>query len=571
MGLRWCARGLLLIALAGVVSCDSELDLRYHGRQLVAEGEYRALAMFADGHDEFALALDRAHDDEMALLPFGGKPCRVGQVAAYYAVRGASDVRRDLRLVLFDSDDEPRGLRFVDTQCRQVGAAVQDVIDTRVVFSGFLLSIDGGRLLLVDPWAERTRVVSEQLTEIGSSADVLSSRTAPATPAVWLLEDDQLVLRDYDGNALRRAGDGVNDIAVARQSQAMIFSDRRGTYRLGHEGYAPQRIGDSGCKLRYESAVRGSQGFDLAMMLSPCAEGRLVALDPDGRQREFSSHVVDYFRRLFGDEDGKPEDFTFYVTQDDEGADKRYFMAPPDPYTDAIELDVPISSRSTLLPIGLRRGVARAWLITTDEEDARGGVFTEELGFVEAVRGVRSVAVSRAGLLVLHDYADGTGTLSMLSSTAALTTVAHDVPAQGLVDTGAFGIDDPVATLSSLRQVDLVLHDVDGDIGTLSRIEDDGRLTRLADDVPVWSPSSYFTSLRGGQLLDATRSAVVLSYLRDFDRDAGAGTLSVIDPNERSVVLDEHVTSHVSSGDSSRRGVLYSTAGPMPQVWFVQQ
>jgi hypothetical protein len=380
------------------------------------------------------------------------------------------------------------------------------------------------------------------------------------------------VLRDYDGNPLRsHIGSGVTDIAVSRQDQAMIFSDSKGTFRLGHEGYAPQRIAIKGCMLRYETGVRGAQTFDLAMMLAPCGEGRLISIDFDGKSRTFANHVVSYFRRVFVTEEGRPEGWTFYATQADDAAPRRYFMASPDAEIEPIEIDVPISTRSTLLPLGLRRGVANAWLVTTDEESVRAGVFTTDLGFVEAARGVRAIAQSRAGLLVLHDYVDDGGTLSLLTQTPSLTPIAHRVPVQGLFDSGQLAIDKPENALSSLREADVVLHDADGETATLSRIEDDGQLVELGRDVPVWSPSSYVTVIRGGQLLDATRNLAVLSYLRNFDSDARTGTLAVVDPQGENLILDHDVTSHVSSGDGNRRGVVYATSGDSPQVWFVQQ
>jgi hypothetical protein len=574
MGLGACVRVLLLIALACALGCDSELNLRYHGRQLVAEGDYRVLSMFGDGRHEFALAIDHAHDDQMTVLPFGGKPCHLGHVASYFAVRAPVDGGDGLRFALFDSNDEPRTLRFVDAKCKQTLGPIENVVETKLIEREFLVGIDGGRLLVVDPWAARTRVLTENLTALGSSADVPTNRTAPTTRAFWLLEGDRLVLRDYvrdyDRNKIRETEAGVTDIAVTRQGQAMIYSDAKGTYRLGHEGYDRQRIGEPACGLRYETGVRGVQAFDLAMMLAPCEAGRLISIDPDGRRREFADHVVSYFRRLFVVGDAAPEAWTFYVTQDGADAEKRYFMASPDTAAAPIELDVPISSRSTLLPSGAARGV-RSWLVTTDEEDVRAGIFTPGLGFIEAARGVRTIAISRAGLLVLHDYADDKGTLSLLTSRGTMTAIARGVPAKGLFDSGQLELEQENVAVGSLRQVDIVLHDTDGDMGTLSRIEDDGRLAELARDVPAWSPSSYTTVLRGGQLLDPTRNIVVLSYLSDFDPAAAAGTLSVVDPDARNIVIDEQVTSHVSSGDTNRRGVLYATAGAVPRVWFVQQ
>jgi hypothetical protein len=582
MALGSCARRSLLVAsmVAALCSgCESGLDLHYHGRRRVAEGDYRVLSMFGDGRDDFVLANDRAREGELAVLPFEGAPCRVGSVARYFAVRS----KDGLRIGLYDENDAPRALRFVDTHCKQSIPEIAGVIDTQVVDDGFLVSIDGGRLVLADPWGSSTRLITEDLTEIGSSADVPVRAGEPSLHAFWLLEGDRLVLRGEDGaelrgadgRALRPAIRGVTEIAVAGQGQSMIYSNQDGTYRLGHEGYAPQRIAIPGCKLRYETGIRGAQTFDLAMMLAPCRDGmgRLISIDFDGKSREFAYSVISYFRRIFVDDDGQPEPFTFYVTREAEDAPKRYFMASPDPDAPAIELDVPISSRSTLLPLGLRDGVARAWLITTAEDDVRGGFFTPELGFTAVASGVRAIAISRAGLLVLHDYTDEDGgTLSLVSERdAALRPIAERVPAQGLFDSGQFAIDRPEARLSSLREADVVLHDAEDGMGTLSEIEDDGRLIELGRDVPSWSPSSYVTVVRGRQLIEATRDLAVLSYLRDFDDTEHSGTLAVVDPNGESLVLGKHVTSHVSSGDSNRRGVLYATTGKSPEVWFVQQ
>jgi hypothetical protein len=152
MVLGLCARRLMLVAsicgLTGSGACDSELDLQYHGRRLVADGNYRVVAMYGDGRDEFVLANDRARDDEMALLPFDGKPCRIGEVARYFAVRSSDG----LRIGLYDSNETPRGLRFIDAHCKPSLPEIADVVDTKLIDGGFLVTIDGGRLLLVDPW-----------------------------------------------------------------------------------------------------------------------------------------------------------------------------------------------------------------------------------------------------------------------------------------------------------------------------------------------------------------------------------------------------------------------------------
>ena len=554
------ARGLLLLTLASVLGCDSGSDLNYRGRRLVADGDYEPLVMFGDGRDDVVLAKDHAHDSQLAILPFGstapalrggapfeGKPCVAGAAANYFAVR-----TDDGQIIgLYATNEPPHRLRFVDAHCNAPLADIDDVTDDTLVKGGFLVLIDGGRLLFADPFHGHMHAISEHVDAVGSGADVATTSTAPTTPADWLLEGKSLVLRsESDGTVLRRAGHDVSEIAISRRRDSMLFSDRDATYRLGHEGYAPQRIAGASCNLHYETGVRGAQTFGLAMMLAPCASGHLISVDFDGKSHAFADHVTSYFRRVFIDEDGRPEAWTFYTTQDDKDAPEHSFMASPNADAEPIEIGVPIASRSTLLPLQLRDGAARAWLMTTSDDDARGGVFSQDTGFVEAVRGVQNVAISRAGLLVLHrtgdeDYA----TLSVVSDTGAAHSIAQRVPAQGLFASGEPGVDTLIAGASALREAAVVLHDYDGQTGTLSRIEDDASLVELGRGVPAWSPRSYLTQIRGADLLESTHELAVLSYLRNYDDKTHSGTLVVVDSNERHVVIDAHVSTHVSSAD----------------------
>jgi hypothetical protein len=262
-----------------------------------------------------------------------------------------------------------------------------------------------------------------------------------------------------------------------------------------------------------------------------------------------------------------------FATQDAEGEPKRYHMSPPE--GDTVDVDVPISTRSTLFPVQLVRGVARMWLITTAEDDPRLGTFTTKGGFDEIAKQTQTVALSPAGFLVLHDFTAKTGgTVSLLDLDGGLRAIAHSVPEHGLLKWGRSKEAGAVAGVNGLSAVDAVLHDVDPAVGTgtLATIETNAHLQRIASGVPSWSPDSYVTLVRGAQLVAAARDVVVLTYLHDFDAETKTGTLSLVSPDGDQIAIDHDVASYVPSDQPGREGVLYATSGDGPhEVWFVRQ
>jgi hypothetical protein len=546
------------------------MELQYLGHKHVADGDYDVLDMFPDGKNEVAFAVDRKHDNRFTMLPFEGKPCHVDGVQSFVALTNPEG----LLVATFDARTNPRALKLFDSTCKPRLKPVTDVVDVRAFEGLILVTTGGGRLYAADPWHDVFHLISEAVTRRGSGA-LLPGTTPDTQRAIWLLEGDTLVLRDVTGRERRRAGRHVTEIAVTRRSDAMIFSDADGLYRLGHDGSKPKRLGDAGCKLRYETVLRTTGAVDVAMMLAPCKDGRLVTVDPDGTLTALASPVVSYFVRQFLTVEGLPEGWIVYVTQDGDGAPKRYFMAPPSGRGKALELDVPVGLSSILKPVDLSHGEAREWWLTTDEADVRFGTFRPTVGFTTIAHAVRSVGSSPIGTVLLHDYAEGSGTLSLLTG-KDLRPLARDVPVDGLLsgpfaqnDTEVLDATDPA--LQTLPTVDAVVHDLNRDTGTLSLIERGVGLTELARGVPIWSLGSYLTAIRGGRLASPARATAMLSFLEDYDVDAKSGLLSVLTPRGN-MTVDENVSSLVPSSDPNRPGVLYVTRkGSTGEVWFVQQ
>jgi hypothetical protein len=277
--------------------------------------------------------------------------------------------------------------------------------------------------------------------------------------------------------------------------------------------------------------------------------------------------------RHFLTEERTVENWTMFVTQAGENAPKHYAMAPPE--GEVLDVDVPISSRSTLFPVQLSHSVARTWLMTTAESEPRFGTFTVKGGFEELAKQTQTVALSPAGFVVLHDFTkEKGGTVSLLDVDGKLHAIAHAVPEQGLLKWGRSKEAGAVAGVNGLSSVDAVLHDVDpaAGTGTLAVIEPNASLHRIARGVPAWSPDSYVTLVRGAQLVAAARDVVVLTYLHDFDAETKTGTLSLVSPDGEQIAIDHDVASYVPSEQPGREGVLYATSGDGPhEVWFVRQ
>src|SRR6185436_11319681 len=157
---------------------------------------------------------------------------------------------------------------------------------------------------------------------------------------------------------------------------------------------------------------------------------RLTLVDPVGMAKVVADDVSSFFVRHLLTQDRTVENWTMFVTQTGEDAPKHYAMAPPE--GDVVDVDVPISSRSTLFPVQLSHGVAPIWLMTTAESEPRFGTFTVKGGFEELAKQTQTVALSPAGFVVLHDFTkEKGGTVSLVNLNGELHALAHAVPAQG--------------------------------------------------------------------------------------------------------------------------------------------
>lgn len=561
--LRRCVLGLRVgigLGLIAALGCGSESDLHYYGRVRVAEGDYRVLSLHADANDEYAFARDRAHADDLVLLPFHGKSCRIGKTAGYAVLQR----ERGLRIAVVDQNNAAT-LNVFDEHCKSQIEPIANVSDLTLIDDQLVVTADQDHLYAIDPWHGTKQTISTALTARGAIA------VSPSVRAIWLLEGDKLVLRDFSGQELKHTGTHVTEIALARDQQSMIYSDEHGLHAL--VGDVVKRLGEPGCKLRYEPWLSDKTSMNMAMMLSPCTEGRLTLVDPLGMAKVVADHITSYFVRHYLTQERTVENWTMFVTQADDSAPKQYRMAPPE--GDLIDVDVPISSRSTLFPVQLSHGFARTWLITTAESEPRFGTFTVKGQFEEIAKQTQMVALSPAGFVVLHDFTkEAGGTVSLVDLDGDLHAIAHAVPAQGLLKWGSSKEPGAVAGVNGLSSVDAVLYGVDPAVGTgtLAKIEPSGRLHRIARGVPSWSPDSYDTLVRGAQLVAAAREVVVLTYLHDFDAKTDTGTLSLVSPDGDQIAIDENVASYVPSDEPGREGVLYATSGNGPhEVWFVRQ
>ncbi|MDH5672518.1 MAG: hypothetical protein OEZ06_10240 [Myxococcales bacterium] len=547
-----------------VAACSSDLELRYHGRKQLSDGAYEVHGSLAHDAQQWALVSEFDADDALSLLPFDGQPgCALpAQVARIFAV----GTGLGLRLGIYDRRQRPRGLRFIDADCEPHLEPLDATLEVSFRGGGFLVRSADRSLRWLDPWNDRSHTLSQSADGLGIFV-VRPGSAGYGAEGLWVLEGDALLLRDFAGKEIERVGEGVREFAMAADRSEMIFGDSLGVHRLRSDGSAPETLAGPGCELSYERA--NNDGY-VAAFYAPCDERRLrVVMPPDDRVVEIDQGVQWHFRHHDIQLSGATHTWTFYETRSVENGIEQigHHLLWSDLET-RTELDVALGPDSFATPIDTSEPPGR-WLLSSGETPPRLGAWSAETGFVEITDDFRALLWSPMGPLVFHHLDDGgVGQLELLER-GQLVSLAAGVPSEGLL-----GLPTPadVERLPGLIVIDAVIHDYDGEVGTLSRITRDSGLEELARGVPPAKIDRYATYLRGAELVDRLQTATILAYLENFDPSAGSGRLSALLEHGAPAVIDEGVGSYVSSSDVGIAGLLYAIpSGNRQGLWFARQ
>lgn len=554
----------LLLASLALAGCSDELEVRYRGRLQVSTEPMRIVLPMLGAEQARAIVADE--DDVLWVVPFEeGEPCELGRVRALSSYRVSSDYRISLR---YDADDGSELVRFVDAECEQHLSPVADAGPTALV-NGHILAQVGEGLMAFDPWEDEQVTISEQVTEVGPLA-----LNGANVAGLWVLEGDRLVTRSFEGELLRSVDEGVIDLDIAHSADSrVVYANDEGIFIIDASGLpgSRERLADTGCALRTEFVAQGV-GRRHVTALSPCAERRLVTIDSVGRAEpvvvEHASHVRSYWNRAVLD-GAEAQVWTFYITEVDD--ERHSFLSRPG--GDATELPVALpTSRATLWPWphGDFEDAYGRWLIV--DQTGALGLWDDEDGWMPLAEAVEDVALGPSGWMVLHDFADGLGTLSAILPDGTLEEIAYDVPGGGLYDIAGTG---PPAGTIPLRPslTGAVVHEARDGSATLSSLgSTPGALTTLAEDIGPGSLRGFQIRLRGKELAAETEPMGALGYLHRYDPEREVGELAVRLDDGRTFPIDRDVGNYRPSDSQLRPGMLYAIPdGPRQGVWFAPQ
>jgi len=396
-----CYGFALMVCLPGCAStCAPDVTIEARG-QKIALGKYAGLQVGRAGPSEdidpFVLAL-RDPDESggtLSVLPFGpGESCQLGRARTYSipGIRhtdGTTVTNPEVRLPFTAEEDGV--LRFADLECNLHPPGLPDAVSVRPVIdhqsqliTGFLAEDRSRRLHFLDPWNEATWIVAEEV-----SAWVLYEQQ------LWLLESNQLVIRELDGSEVARVGNNVTEFIPAWSRAEFVLVDGSDLYLLSDLARPPELLEAGACEPQLFSGSPARLAF-----LSPCAQRRLVVLDLETRERTEYAEGVGAFREL---------DWLFYVTgPPGTGSVGELWAVPPgfSPYQ--------VGENGFLWGIGLLP--PDRYLVTLDVADNRGrlGTWWPDREFEEIAADVSKFTTMYDRVTVLAGSDGFTGTLTVL-------------------------------------------------------------------------------------------------------------------------------------------------------------
>lgn len=207
------------------------------------------------------------------------------QSASKYVIGSPSPARITL---LEDVDDEGFGtLTFADINCKRIDLRVPDVnskrglahvYDPDQTHLRFGVFNRAGSLIFVDPWAQEQREVAQNVT----------SQIVQFETGAWLLEGDELVKRDLDGNELARRGSGVSSFLLLGSKGDIVYHEERGVYTI-RSGKAT-RIAKTNCAYlnNLDAFIPGAIGY----FEEPCEENKLRVTVGEDKTYEYGAGIT---------------------------------------------------------------------------------------------------------------------------------------------------------------------------------------------------------------------------------------------------------------------------------------
>jgi hypothetical protein len=574
-----------LAASSLLAACDTDIDVDYAGRRLIAEGDWDIRLPLLFGGDRKMLVADA--DATLHILPFddSSEPCEVGRprnAVAYWSDEG-------LRMGLRNSDsDSTDALHFIDADCKETLGPLGSVVETAFIDGKIFATTENGDMHALDPWARTSKRIARGVTDRGPTARDEDGRSA----GMWLLEGDHLLARDFDGELLYEGAEGVSSIVSAhRNDDRFAYVNADGVHVISTDNERNDFVHEAGCQLRMHVSPKTPTVRRLTL-LSPCEDKRLVAIDHGVRPRDepptidieeiAPSQVSTWWHRAVVSPAGTST-WTTYVTQEprdnpEEPRVRHTFLRNPDGETR--EMGVVLSRGTPMWPwledVDWSEGFGR-WLARTDAGQL--GFWSEDEGWSPIAEWVDTIAQAlvevddlgrvHAGWVVLHDFDGNVATLSRLSSDGELTELATDVPREGLIDLAPTGTPSGSLVLAPAL-IDGVIHDAKGGTGTLSLILE--TLIPLSTGVLPGQIRLFEIELRGSDIVAEAEPEPALAFLSDVPADERLGKLKIQLLDGREFDIDDDVSSFRPSNDFARPGIAYTVArGPRKGLWFAAQ
>jgi hypothetical protein len=200
------------------------------------------------------------------------EPCSLGttvsrytslrpQTASKYVIGSPSPARVTL---LEEVDEEGFGtLRFADIDCQRIDLSVPDVDKNFLQYvyepdqtsQKIAVRTRDGAIIFVDPWAQEQHLVAEKVSAFKAFET-----------GEWLIEDQQLVKRDLDGNEVARRGSKVAGLLLLSGKGDVAYQDESGIYTI--RSGVTKRITKSGCL--YLGSVEAFVPSSIGYFEEPC-------------------------------------------------------------------------------------------------------------------------------------------------------------------------------------------------------------------------------------------------------------------------------------------------------------
>jgi hypothetical protein len=433
--------------------------VRFPGRQL-AKGHFSGFTLEGTPAERgFLLVRDQDQDGALTVVPIrGDAPCRVGPATRFWSFLSMFG--------LLDSSNQTQGyISFLPSVDKETGIGTLQFSTfgcqvTSTSLPGVRSPIRIGTLLspptFVAIQADATLATVSPWS--GTSTSVAASVADAAFDGTyfWTIQGGALVIRDGSLSEKARYGEGVTGYRINGPG-AGYFLDSNGLHKFDGPGAPVTWEVEDTCGL---ATPRGASNF--VATLHPCADARLVLVDPTtGESHEFASGAT-----------------TEVVVSSLQGADDTHhyviYTTEVDPAT----------------------GLGKLWAVVLGKEQEQAPELISEAASIGSVAGAVD---GRLPLIV--DNVGGLGRLVLWSPRDGMQEIAKDVADFGL----PFILEKFDAATGT---------------GTLSFRHADGKLERLASDVPNL-----------GKPFDMDETHKYRAILRDYDYEDDVGKLELITQN----------------------------------------